>query len=162
MISLYTNYIVVGLIAVVCGLVAWITIIQIKLSRVRQQYARMMTGTSGHNLEGTLNQHLDRVNQALATVSDLETQTRQMDQTLRHSLQWLGFTRFNPFRNTGGAQSFALAIADGNGDGFVLSSLHARENTRVYAKPLHTWESTYTLTDEEEQAIARAQQQQQA
>ena len=160
MISLYTNYIVVGLIAVVCGLTAWISILQVQLSRVRQQYARMMTGSSGHNLEETLNQHVERVSQVLDTVSALETHTRQMERTLRHSLQWLGIIRFNPFRNTGGAQSFALALVDGHGDGIVLSSLHARENTRVYAKPLHTWESTYTLTAEEEQAIARAHQQQ--
>ena len=160
MISSYTNYILISLIAIVCGLIAWISIVQIQLSRMRQQYARMMTGASGHNLEETLNQHLERVGQVLETVSALETQTRQMDRTLRHSLQWLGIVRFNPFRNTGGAQSFALAIVDGHGDGIVISSLHARENTRVYAKPLHKWESTYTLTDEERQAIARACQQQ--
>ena len=67
--------------------------------------------------------------------------------------------RFNPFRNTGGAQSFALAIVDGKGDGVVISSLHARENTRIYAKPLHQWTSEHTLTDEEQEAITRAQQQ---
>ena len=83
-----------------------------------------------------------------------------MDRTLKHSMQWMGIVRFNPFRETGGAQSFALAIVDGHGNGVVLSSLHSRENTRVYAKALHNWESQHTLTDEEKQAIARAYQQQ--
>jgi hypothetical protein len=41
----------------------------------------------------------------------------------------------------------------------VLSSLHARDVTRVYAKPLQAWESTYSLTDEERQAIAQARPQ---
>jgi hypothetical protein len=49
---------------------------------------------------------------------------------------------------------------DDRGDGFVLSGLHARENTRVYAKPLHDWTSEHTLTDEEKQAIEHAQRQQ--
>ena len=86
--------------------------------------------------------------------------TETLEQAQPHALQWVGSVRFNPFRHTGGAQSFALALADDKGDGFVLSSLHARENTRVYAKPLHEWASEHMLTDEEKQAIERAQRQQ--
>jgi len=68
--------------------------------------------------------------------------------------------RFNPFRDTGGNQSFAWAIVDGYGNGVILASLHSREGTRIYAKPLNRWESPYSLTDEEQEAIARARQQQ--
>ena len=38
----------------------------------------------------------------------------------------VGLVRFNPFEETGGNQSFALALLDADGDGWVLSSLHAR------------------------------------
>jgi len=38
----------------------------------------------------------------------------------------------------------------------IISSLHSRDVTRVYAKPLVGWESSYQLTDEEQQAIRRA------
>ena len=44
--------------------------------------------------------------------------------------------RYNPFEETGGNQSFALALLDAEGDGWVLSSLHARSGTRVYAKAI--------------------------
>jgi hypothetical protein len=115
-----------------------------------------MTGTDGADLESILNQHLDQVHQSLETVSDLESRTQGIERTLQHTLQWMGMLRFNPFRNTGGAQSFALAIVDGKGQGVVISSLHTRENTRVYAKPLHQWTSEHPLTEEEQQAIARA------
>jgi hypothetical protein len=37
-----------------------------------------------------------------------------------------------------------------------MSSLHMRDVTRVYAKPLKGWEAGYHLTDEEKQAIANA------
>jgi hypothetical protein len=115
-----------------------------------------MTGAGGTDLEAVLNQHLDEVHQAIETVSSLQTRTQAVERTLKHTLQWMGMLRFNPFRDTGGAQSFALAIVDGNGEGVVISSLHTRENTRVYAKPLCQWTSEHTLTKEEEQAIARA------
>jgi hypothetical protein len=153
----WTVYAFVALGVVTCGLVAWVIVLQIRMQRLHRQHTRWMTGTSGTNLEELLNQHLDEMRQATETVSDLETRTRTIERTLHHTMQWMGMIRFNPFRNTGGAQSFALAIADGTGNGVVISSLHARENTRIYAKPLHQWTSEHTLTEEEQQAIVRAQ-----
>jgi len=44
----------------------------------------------------------------------------------------MAIVRFNPFRDSGGDQSFAIALADGQGNGVILSSLHARDMTRVY------------------------------
>ena len=38
----------------------------------------------------------------------------------------------------------------------VVSSLHSRDVTRVYGKPLAGWASPYPLTEEEEQAIKKA------
>jgi hypothetical protein len=86
----------------------------------------------------------------------LEALAHQTDLASRRSLQWLGVLRFNPFNDVGGDQSFALALVDGYGNGVVISSLHMRNMTRVYAKPLKKWESEHHLTDEEKQAIANA------
>ena len=52
------------------------------------------------------------------------------------AFQRVGLVRYNPFEETGGNQSFALALLDADGDGWVLSSLHARSGTRVYAKAI--------------------------
>jgi hypothetical protein len=156
----YTIYVVIGLAVVLAGTIAWVAVLQVRQARMIKQYRHLMTGAESENLEEVLNGYVSEVRRALETVSTLEAQTRRMDRTLKHSMQWLGIIRYNPFRNTGGNQSFAVALVDGHGDGVVISSLHARENTRVYAKPLNKWESPYTLTDEEKQAIARAYQQQ--
>ena len=45
-------------------------------------------------------------------------------------------TRFNPFNDTGGEQSFILSILDKNNSGVILTSLHNRDITRVYSKPI--------------------------
>ena len=160
MMPAYANTILIGLGVVTCGLVAWVVVLHVRLSRAIKQYDLLVTGADGGNLEETLNQHIERIQGAMETVSDLQVRARHTERTLKHSMQWMGIVRYNPFRNTGGDQSFALAIVDGHGNGVVLSSLHARESARVYAKPLHKWESPYPLTDEEKQAIARAYQQQ--
>jgi hypothetical protein len=64
--------------------------------------------------------------------------------------------RYNPFEDTGGNQSFALAIVDAGGDGFVVSSLHARQGTRVYAKGVVKGSAETSLSDEEAAALQQA------
>ena len=62
-----------------------------------------------------------------------KSNTEVIEETKSH-LQKMGFVRFNPFNDTGGDQSFCLAILDGNNNGIVISSLHNRDQTRIYAK----------------------------
>jgi hypothetical protein len=69
------------------------------------------------------------------------------------SLQHIGLVRFNPFEDTGSDQSFAIALLDDARDGIVISSLHGRSNTRVFAKPVTGGDSAHALSDEESQAI---------
>ena len=69
-------------------------------------------------------------------------------------LHKVGVVRFNPFKDLGGNQSFVISLLDGENSGMVFSSLHTREGTRIYAKPIVKGEShKYSLTKEEEDAI---------
>ncbi len=72
-------------------------------------------------------------------------------------VQKIGVTRYNPFSDIGGDQSFSIAVLDKNNDGFVITSLYAREGNRVYAKPIKNSISEYTLSQEEEKAIKLCQ-----
>jgi len=72
------------------------------------------------------------------------------------SITKVGVVRFNPFKDTGGDQSFAIALLDSNNNGLVLSSLYTREGTRVYTKPIEKEISNYNLSDEEKEAIEKA------
>jgi len=51
-----------------------------------------------------------------------------------------------------------LALLDGNNDGIVISSLHNREETRVYAKIVRKAEAEKEMpfSDEEREAIRQA------
>ena len=68
----------------------------------------------------------------------------------------MGLVRYNPFEETGGNQSFALALLDADEDGFIISSLHARAGTRVYAKALTGGRSEGALSEEEAEALMLA------
>ncbi len=125
--------------------------------RLTRQYRHLMAGTTGGNLETLLHDHVSRVRETADRVETIERLAQQLQAASRFSLQHLGVVRYNPFHDTGSDQSFAIALADAYGNGLVLSSLHARDVTRVYAKPLRDWNSPYTLTDEEKQAITLAE-----
>jgi hypothetical protein len=159
MLDLQTLFLIV-LTAATCGLLGWVIGLQIRLRRLSRQYTALMRGADEVDLQSLLNQNVFEVREALETVASLQERTLALERALPRALQWVGSLRFNPFRHTGGAQSFALALVDDEGNGFVLSSLHARENTRVYAKALRGWTSEHMLTDEEREAIERAQRQQ--
>ena len=68
----------------------------------------------------------------------------------------MGVVRFNPFADTGGDQSFAIALLDAEGNGLVLSSLHSRADTRIFAKQVQAGRSRHQLSDEEQDAIRKA------
>ena len=73
------------------------------------------------------------------------------------SLHKIGLVRFNPFKDVGGDQSFALALLDGKNNGLLLSSLFTREGTRIYAKAVVGGKAEkHPFTQEEEKAIKLA------
>lgn len=150
----------VAVVALILALLALggVVFLLARQQRLLGQYQQLMTGTSGGNLEALLNDHVGTVHETAAHVADLDVQLQHLVESGYLNFQHLGTVRFNPFHDTGGDQSFAVALADGHGNGVVLSSLHARDATRVYAKPLQAWDSTYSLTDEEKQAINMASQ----
>jgi hypothetical protein len=72
---------------------------------------------------------------------------------LENAIQRVGVVRYNPFEDTGSNQSFVLAMLDAHGDGFVLSSLHSRQSTRMFLKPVTAGKAEGAISDEEGQAI---------
>ncbi len=72
----------------------------------------------------------------------------------QHCLQRTGLVRYDAFRALGGHLSFSLALLDSRRDGIVLSVLNDREGARAYAKPVAGGRSTFTLSEEEQRAIA--------
>jgi hypothetical protein len=65
--------------------------------------------------------------------------------------------RFNPFNEVGGDQSFILCLLDNTISGCIITSLHHRDFTRVYAKTIKNGESLQgRLSSEEIKALNQA------
>ncbi len=128
------------------------------LARVRARVDALTAGSDGASLEAVLASSLQRVDRVGRDLDGVATRTTSLETLGRSAIRNVGLVRFNPFEDTGGNQSFALALLDADGDGIVLSSLHARSGTRVYAKAVVGGRSDAALSDEEGEAIRLARQ----
>ena len=127
-----------------------------RVGRVDARLRGLTRGDDGADLEGVLGAHLDKVYTLGREVERLNARTGALEAVSPRAFRRVGLVRFNPFEDTGGNQSFALALLDGEGNGLVLSSLHARSSTRVYAKAIREGRSEAALSDEESAAIKQA------
>ncbi len=87
-----------------------------------------------------------------AGAADLAALRADLGQALRH----VAVVRYDAFGDMGGRLSFSAAVVDDRGDGLVISSIHARGESRTYAKGVVGGTSDATLSPEEQQALAAA------
>lgn len=127
-----------------------------RVSKLGRRLESLTRGADGRSLEAVLDAHLDKVFGVARELDELSARSAMLESNGRQALQRVGLVRFNPFEETGGNQSFALAMTDAGGDGFVISSLHARAGTRLYAKAVQAGRSDAALSAEEAEALRLA------
>ena len=148
--------IVGGLVIVVLALAFAVVGLIRRVRSLGRRLESLTQGSDESSLEAVLGSHLERVRQVVADTEAVAARTAVVERDLQSSFSRIGLVRYNPFEDTGGNQSFALAMLDGRGDGFVVSSLHARAGTRVYAKAIAAGSSEAALSDEESAALKQA------
>jgi hypothetical protein len=157
LVSANLGLVVGGLLIVVLALAFAVVGLIRRVRKLGRRLEGLTRGSDAESLEAVLGSHMDRVRQVVRDVEGVSARATGIERELHGSLSRLGLVRFNPFEgDTGGKQSFALALLDGRGDGFVVSSLHARAVTRVYAKAIAAGASEAALSDEESAAVRQA------
>jgi hypothetical protein len=124
-----------------------------RIGRLRRRLDGITRGSDGADLGAVLDAHLDKVYAVARELDDLSARSAILEASGRRAIQRVGLVRFNPFEDTGGNQSFALALTDATGTGFIVSSLHSRTGTRVYAKAVSEGRSEGALSAEETEAL---------
>lgn len=70
-------------------------------------------------------------------------------------IQKVAVLRYNPYSDTGGDQSFSAILLDGNLNGLMVTSLHSRSGTRIYAKIINKGKSDLELSSEEKEVLEK-------
>lgn len=139
------------------GVIVWLAAASFFLLKTIRHYHRLIKGTDKDNLEKILEKILKDIKVEKEARVELAKVLEKLEKESGYHFQRMGLTRYNPFSETGGNQSFVLALLDGNDSGLVISSLHGREQTRIYAKPIKKGKGDgYELSKEEEEVVRKA------
>lgn len=116
---------------------------------------RLLRGKNARSLEDSIASLIEEHKELDDFRQNLEAYLTSVEGRLRRSIQGIHTLRFNPFKGTGGGgnQSFATAFLSERGDGLILSSLYARGQVSIFAKPVKGWTSEYELSEEEKDAL---------
>lgn len=102
--------------------------------KIRTHYDRLTKGVTDATLTSILTGLLQEVKTLEKRVHLIERAIEEIHTEGMHHVKRVGIVRFNPFSDTGGAQSFTIAILDGHRSGIVMTSLYARMGNRWYVK----------------------------
>lgn len=125
------------------------------LLKLQSHYNALTKGSSKKDLLSALNLFIAKSENNQKSIDDLKTSLEKEIKESKFHLQKVGFKRFNPFTDTGGNQSFILTLLDEIGNGIVISSLHSRENTRVYAKSVIKGNAADQVLSKDEQQLIK-------
>ncbi len=137
---------------------SWLAVITFLLLRSIAFFNKLVKTNGKDDFKTILENILKNVEEEKKVGEEIKKALEEIKKDNLFHFQKIGFLRYNPFSETGGNQSFVLALLDGHDDGFVITSLHGREATRVFAKPVKNGkEAGYEFSKEEVQAIIEAQ-----
>jgi hypothetical protein len=143
-----------GLLGILIILTVWNANLQSLIGKLKKKNEELFLGNNAKNLEELITGQAKSLKTLDKDIQELYNISNQINNLSFKSLHKVGVIRFNPFKDLGGDQSFSIALLNGKNDGFVLSSLHTREGTRIYSKAITSGISEkHPLTGEEEEAI---------
>jgi len=155
----YAEIIIIALMAMSFLLFFWNIMLQASLNKFKKRNAEFFSGNKIKNVDELILEHSKNLKSLDKDIQELFNISNQINLLSFLGLHKTGIVRFNPFKEVGGDQSFAIALLNGKDNGIIISSLYTREGTRIYAKTIKNGKSEkHPLTQEEEQAIKIAMQ----
>ena len=134
-------------------------ILGLKLRRLRAAQ-RMILGDREQDLVA----HAAGLQEQFEALSDyvqdaaerLDGRMSAAERRIDRAVAYCALIRYDAYGEMSGRQSTSIALLDANRSGFVLSSIHHRDQARLYAKEVREGKPEFELSPEEDEAIRRA------
>jgi hypothetical protein len=135
-------------------------VLAVRLRRLRDAQRVVLAGSGAQDLV-THVAGLDREFRLLGdTTREIVTGLRERLETAERRLDgaiaYRALVRYDAYNEMSGHQSMSIALLDASRSGVVLSSIHHREQARVYAKQVRNGEGELELSPEEAEAVRQA------
>lgn len=130
--------------------------VNVKLASVSRRYNQLMRGMDGKNLEQLLESYIADVREVKAAMDLLKDKVQELEREGKLSVKKIKLKRYNAFPDMGGDLSFSVVFLNDYNSGVLITSIYARDENRVYLKPIIKGTCSYTLSPEEKEIIAEA------
>ncbi len=145
-------------IGILAFLAVWLIWLTVSYLRLRKNYLIITQGINKKSLDVILGNVVIGLQDAKKDIAQLQIRCDKIEKEDKYHLQKIGLLRFNPFKDTGGDQSFILALVDAFDSGIVITALYSRTGTRWYTKRIVRGKGTeLELSEEEKKAVKLAQ-----
>ncbi|MBA3723900.1 MAG: DUF4446 family protein, partial [Candidatus Levybacteria bacterium] len=130
--------------------IIWLVYVSLSLRKLRANYITLTQGGSKKNLDDVLSTLVSDIAMTKKDIAYLMARCDKIEKDEKYHIQKIGLLRFNPFKDTGGDQSFILALVDAFDTGVVITALYSRSGTRWYSKRVARGKGTELELSEEE------------
>lgn len=151
-----SDYIIIGLVAVTLILLILYIVNVVQMVQLKKRYKIFMSGKNARNLEKTLIERLDQVDDLLEANAVNEGNIKKLFNNMKFTFQKVGLVKYDAFNEMGGKLSFSLALLNETDDGFVMNAVHSREGCYTYVKEIIAGNSIIVLAEEEQEALDMA------
>lgn len=156
-IGLDLGYVVVGLAGFSLILFILFLISSIRISKLTKKYKKFMGGQDAKTLEEQFIYRFNELDNLKETSNNHKESIEKIQENLLATYQKVGIVKYDAFKEMGGKLSFALALLNGENDGYILNSMHSsREGCYTYIKEIIKGESFVMLSEEEKLALEEA------
>lgn len=149
-----SQFLIVGFIVIVI----WLGLITSHLLNMRKKYSVFTEGVGRKTLEDVLTNIVKEQRLSKKDIALLRERCDMIEKDGMLHIQKIGLLRFNPFKDTGGDQSFILSLINGQDSGVVITALYSRSGTRWYAKRVASGKGVeHELSEDEKKSLSQAQ-----
>jgi uncharacterized protein DUF4446 len=153
-----------GIVAVAAAAVAVVAllfaaVLAVRLRRLRRAQMAVL-GEGSRDLvahAAELSSAFDRLHAHVdAELAGLHERLGGAEGRLDGAIAYRSLVRYDAYNEMSGRQSTSIALLDASRSGVVLSSIHHREQARLYAKQVHAGQPELELSPEEAEAVRLA------
>jgi hypothetical protein len=138
-------------------LAVWLGVLSFYFWRLKRNYNLFTEGSDKKTVESVLHGILKEQQVVKKDIAHLVLRCDTIEKNEVFHIQKIGLLRFNPFKDTGGDQSFVLTLGDARNSGVVITVLHSRSGVRWYVKRVKEGRGVENeLSDEEKMALKQA------
>lgn len=146
-----------GLVLFGSAILIWLLTVTVFLFREHKFLSKLFPKSGDRDIRKKFEEVIQAVSHSRLDIDKLNGKLAELEKQGLGHIQKVELLRYNPYGDTGGDQSFSVVLLDNLGDGVVITSLHSREATRIFAKSIVKGKAgRHQLSKEEEEVVRKA------